>query len=98
MKAKITLVTIVLRQPFNEGKNVTDTSKKQTQSLTAQFNCIMTKFAEMDQISAMRVDLKAKHGQELAVEAIKLTGEVIQTVEGLQQALAQLQGAANEES
>ncbi|QYK03136.1 hypothetical protein [Shewanella psychrotolerans] len=96
---------------------MTDTSQKIEQqtkplSLTQQFDVIMTKLAEMDQVSSMRVDLKAKMGQQLVVDAVKLSGTLTQSVEhqqnqikalyakliSLENRVIELEGAANEKA
>jgi len=73
-------------------------TKENNLSLSCYFNNIVNGFAELKQISNLRVDLKAEASQKLAVESIQLTGLVIQALEKLESSLESLRGASHDKN
>lgn len=73
-------------------------TKENNLSLSEQFSNITKGFEELNQISNLRVDIKARLSHELAIQSVQLTGLVIQTIEKLEASLVSLQGACHEES
>lgn len=60
------------------------------QSLSGQYQTLLSKFSDLETIPKHRPDLKVKGSQKLAQEAIVLTGKLINQVESQQEDIKEL--------